>query len=88
MTRASDSEAYGFLIEALVARRRQLAVTQSQLAGRLGRPQSYISKIELRERRLDIQEFCDIARALGLPPAELLASIEAQAATAGVGPSQ
>ncbi|MDR2032430.1 MAG: helix-turn-helix domain-containing protein [Azoarcus sp.] len=36
-------------------------VTQAQLAARLGKPQSYVSKVESGERRLDfleVREYC------------------------------
>ncbi len=76
MSRAATSEAYRVFIGALIAHRQRCAVTQVELAGRLGKPQSFVSKIERRERRLDVVEFCAIARALGLAPSELMASIE------------
>ncbi len=76
MSGATTTEAYGAFIEALVAYRKNLQVTQVELAARLGKPQSFISKIERRERRLDIVEFCAIARALNTTPSGLLAAIE------------
>jgi transcriptional regulator with XRE-family HTH domain len=36
------------------------------LAARLGRPQSYISKIETGDRRVDLVEILDICRSLGV----------------------
>ena len=40
---------------------------------RLKRSQSFIAKIEVGERRIDVVEFIEIARALGREPADLLA---------------
>ena len=40
--------------------RRESRLTQVQLAEKLGRPQSYVSKYESGERRLDILELQDI----------------------------
>ncbi len=40
-------------------------MTQSQLAKKLGKPQSFIAKYEGGERRLDVVEFVDIVKALG-----------------------
>lgn len=40
-------------------------LTQHQLAARLGRLQSYVSKYEVGERRLDLLEVREICRALG-----------------------
>lgn len=39
-------------------------LTQAQLAARLGRDQSHVSLIEGSQRRLDVVEFIDLARAL------------------------
>jgi transcriptional regulator with XRE-family HTH domain len=36
---------------------RKAGVTQSQLAVKLGRPQSFVAKYETGERRLDVAEF-------------------------------
>jgi len=40
-------------------------MTQGALAKRLGRPQSYVSKYESGERRLDLVELEEIALAVG-----------------------
>lgn len=40
-------------------------MTQITLAGALGKPQSYVAKIEAGERRLDVFEFIDIVQAIG-----------------------
>ena len=58
------SKDYEAVISALVAARKAAGVTQVQLAEKLGKPQSYVSKIENRERRLDIVEFFHICRAI------------------------
>lgn len=42
---------------------------------RLGKPQPFVSKIERGVRRIDVVEFCAIARALKLDPVELFASV-------------
>ena len=44
--------------------RREKGMTQEALAELLGMPQSYVSKYELGERRLDLIETFDICRAL------------------------
>jgi transcriptional regulator with XRE-family HTH domain len=51
-----------------VLRERRLAegIRQTDLAGRLGRPQSFVSKYESGERRLDFLDVRDICRVLGL----------------------
>ena len=47
-------------------------LTQTELAGRLNKPQSYIYKNESGERRVDVTEYLDIMYALGKDPHEIL----------------
>jgi transcriptional regulator with XRE-family HTH domain len=56
----------------LVETRQGRGITQTELARRLGKPQSFVSKYELGERRLDLIEFIQISRALGADPTEWL----------------
>lgn len=42
---------------------------------RLGRPQSFVSKYETGERRLDVIEFLEVADALTLDPASIIAAL-------------
>ncbi|HNY47635.1 MAG TPA: helix-turn-helix transcriptional regulator [Casimicrobium sp.] len=44
--------------------RLRLGLTQQDVATRLERPQSYVSKYEAGERRLDLVEFIDVCAAL------------------------
>jgi transcriptional regulator with XRE-family HTH domain len=46
--------------------RRRRQVSQQTLAQRLGRPQSFVSKVEGGERRLDVIEAYEWCRALGV----------------------
>jgi transcriptional regulator with XRE-family HTH domain len=46
--------------------REERGIGQQELAARLGRPQSYISKIETGDRRVDLVEILDICRSLGV----------------------
>ncbi|WP_459902334.1 helix-turn-helix domain-containing protein [Edwardsiella tarda] len=66
---------YQSIIKTLKARRIELKITQAQLAQELGKPQSFVSKIESGERRLDIIEFVHIARQLSLDLNEVLEKI-------------
>jgi transcriptional regulator with XRE-family HTH domain len=59
------------LCAVLVATRREAGLTQAQLAERLGKPPSFIAKIEIGERRLDVVEFIAIAKALKLDPRKM-----------------
>ena len=65
------SDAYGALMAILISARRQTGLTQGEVARRLGKPQSYVSKYETGERRLDLVEFCAISTALDISPLAL-----------------
>jgi transcriptional regulator with XRE-family HTH domain len=60
----------------LVQARESAALTQTALARKLGRPQSFVSKFERGERRLDVIEFLDVARALRIDPQQLIRDLE------------
>jgi transcriptional regulator with XRE-family HTH domain len=49
----------------LVQTRKRAGLSQMALAERLHRPQSYVSKFERGERRLDVLEFFEVMDALG-----------------------
>jgi transcriptional regulator with XRE-family HTH domain len=68
-------ERYRALIGELVAARKGLGLSQLAFAAILGRHQQFVSRYELGERRLDAVEFVDVARAMGLDPAKLVADI-------------
>ena len=71
------------VVDALRAARIQAGLTQAELAARIGRDQSHISLIEGSQRRLDLVEFAQVARALGRDPAELYSLIAQNLAQAG-----
>lgn len=56
----------------LISERKRYGLTQVELAERLGKPQSFVSKYERGERRLDVIEFIEVATALGTDPAKLI----------------
>lgn len=56
----------------LIKAREQAQLTQSQVAQRLGVPQSYVSKYERGERRLDFTEFLELADILAINPTEFI----------------
>lgn len=56
----------------MVTARKQAHLTQAELAKRLRRPQSFVSKYERGERRLDVVEFGEVVRAIGLDPIRVL----------------
>jgi transcriptional regulator with XRE-family HTH domain len=62
--------------KALVDARQEIGLTQQEVAFRLGRPQSFVSKYESGERRLDVIEFLDVCQALGIKPQTILKKLE------------
>ena len=60
----------------LVKARKDAKLTQVQVAARLRRRQAYVSRIERGERRVDVVEFLDLARAIGFNPAKFIAEFE------------
>jgi len=53
----------------------EAGLTQVQLAEKLGRPQSYVSKAEMGERRLDFIETLDFCEACGVGLEEFTARL-------------
>ena len=75
VTRSLFSPAYRRLRDWLVAGRQAQSLTQVQLAERLGRPQSFVSKYERGERRLDFVEVFEIAEVLQVDLCDLVADL-------------
>ncbi|MBI1236590.1 MAG: helix-turn-helix domain-containing protein [Alphaproteobacteria bacterium] len=75
MRYSTRSEEYQRLQTWLRKARQDTGLTQFELAEKLGRPQSFVAKIESGERRVDIFEFVQICEALGLNPNEALMAI-------------
>jgi transcriptional regulator with XRE-family HTH domain len=59
----------------LVAARQKADLTQHAVAQRLGRPQSFVAKIEGGERRLDVIEFIKFAKAIEADPVKILRAL-------------
>jgi transcriptional regulator with XRE-family HTH domain len=71
------TSAYAVFIATLRAERKLADLTQAELAERLNQPQSFVSKSERWERRMDVIEFIQIAGALGWEPEQLLEHVRA-----------
>lgn len=63
---------YQRCIDILSAVRVQKNITETELGRRLGKPQSWVDKVESGSRRIDFVEFIEIAQALGEEPDALL----------------
>lgn len=59
--RSLHSQAYRQFLEQLRRARQEAGLTQVQVAEHLGRPQSYVSKCESGERRIDVIELAEFA---------------------------
>lgn len=64
--------AYGRLLTYLTEARRSAGFNQAELAEKLGRPQSFVSKIENGERRIDVLELIAICHHLRIDPADAI----------------
>lgn len=72
MTGSTHNPDYRLLLGVLREARKQQGVSQVELATRLGNTQTFVSKCERGERRIDLVEFVEFAEALKLPPQEVL----------------
>ena len=72
MTKSLYTDEYVYFRKLLRRAREAAGLTQTELAGRLNKPQSYIYKNESVERRVDVTEYLDIMYALGKDPHEIL----------------
>lgn len=68
MARSTHHPDYQILLTLLRDLRERTGVTQLALAENLGNTQTFISKIERGERRIDVVEFIEICDALGVDP--------------------
>ncbi|BCL37559.1 multiprotein-bridging factor 1 family protein [Nostoc sp. MS1] len=68
MSKSVFTERYNRFRQLLIKARQVARLTQSELSTKLSRPQSYVSKYERGERRLDVIEFLEVAEALDIEP--------------------
>jgi transcriptional regulator with XRE-family HTH domain len=69
------SETYSRFLTLLKRARLESGLTQIEVAERLGRPQSFVSKCESGERRVDVAEFLAFCTVLRTDPASFLRRI-------------
>lgn len=80
MSRSVFSEPYGLLVRSLIEGRCAAGLRQIDLAQLLGKPQSFVSKYETGERRLDVVELLVVCRSVGLDPHVLIDQVAASMA--------
>ena len=78
MSGARHSAEYDRFREAMIDARRGSGLSQEALADRLGKPQSFVSKYERGERRLDVVEFLQICESLGVDAVSVLERLRLQ----------
>jgi transcriptional regulator with XRE-family HTH domain len=59
------TEQHKRLVALLTAKRKARGITQSQLAYARGKTQAWVSQIESGQRRIIVDEFLDLAEAIG-----------------------
>jgi transcriptional regulator with XRE-family HTH domain len=67
---------YDRLRELLIEVREEAGLTQVELGEKLGRPQTFVSKIERGVRGVDLIEFLEIARAIGFDPVDFIRKLK------------
>ncbi|MCV7251622.1 helix-turn-helix transcriptional regulator [Mycobacterium hackensackense] len=75
MEKSIYSEEYQQLCALLRDLRREAGLTQVEVAARLGVPQSFVSKYESGERRLDVIELRNVANSLETTLVDVIAKL-------------
>jgi len=76
MSSQESSVSHRVLPSILISLRNDLGLRQVDLAEKLGRPQSFVSKYESGERRLDVLELNEICKALNVSLSEVILRVE------------
>ncbi|MCC6568306.1 MAG: helix-turn-helix transcriptional regulator [Anaerolineales bacterium] len=76
MKRTSKETQNEKLLRLLKRIRQERGIRQVELANRLGLPQSFVSKYESGDRRLDILELRKVCEAIGIPFEEFIRELE------------
>jgi transcriptional regulator with XRE-family HTH domain len=78
LAKSRRSKRYKALVGLLVARREAAGMTQSDLAARLGKFQSFVARLENGQRRITVVEFMTLAKILRFDPYKLISILEKQ----------
>ena len=77
-TKSIHDDSYRILVELLRAERESAGITQTDLAVMIGADQSFVSKYERCERRVDLIEVRQLCQAMGVDLQKLLARFETE----------
>ena len=72
MSQTLQSPKHEALRAFIVEKRKKAGLTQSEVAAKLGRYQSFIANIESGQRRIDVVELLDLAAAIGFDPRDAI----------------
>jgi transcriptional regulator with XRE-family HTH domain len=75
MSGSLHSPIYTRFRELIIQSRKDANITQAELSKCLGRPQSFVSKYEGGERRLDVIEFIQVCDALKANPQTIIGAL-------------
>lgn len=75
MGRTLRSPGHLALMAALKQARLDAGLTQTELADRLKRPQSFVAKYENGERKVEVVEFVQIVKEIGCDGCEIIAAV-------------
>lgn len=67
---------YLAIIDRLIERRLEIGMSQTTLAELYGEDQPFVSRVERRQRRIDVWEFVRWCQALGVRPGQILDGLE------------
>lgn len=81
--KSTSSDDYERFREMLVEARRKSGLSQQEIADRLGRPQTYVSKCELGTRRMDVVEFLELAHVTGFDPVLFIKDLRGSSSLGG-----
>jgi len=76
MEKSIHSAGYAIFLRLLKKAREDAGLTQTQLARKIGETQTFISKCERGERRVDVVELRTFCQAFGLSPRQFVAALE------------
>jgi ribosome-binding protein aMBF1 (putative translation factor) len=76
VTKSVFTNKYKVFREALIKAREAAGITQRELSKKLSRPQSFVSKYERGERRLDVVEFLEVTKVLGIDPSDIVERLD------------
>lgn len=85
MGRTLRSPGHLALMAVLKQARLDAGLTQTELADRLKRPQSFVAKYENGERKVEVVEFVQIVKEIGCDGCEIIAAVSAADNAAEIG---